>query len=290
MARGLAERPPACAEHPHHDAVDHCDECGRRFCGECLVRDRPQLLCRACWATAPAREARAARARHPLYRHVDAIRENRASVIAGTVIVGVLALLGLSGGAQVISPGYRAQVGQAVSRVGALGAPSRGAPAPGNTGSPGAAGQFTERVPTLVLPPCCGSGAMAEQLPGTNGGALIDGIVGPGAPAWRSTPGFTTADLRLKVRNTTPAGRVVFAHSRAAPPDTWAKDVELWIALGDDWTDAVRVGQWTLSQTTDPQEFPFPATRIGSARVRILSNYGSADYVSLAEIAVLPPR
>jgi hypothetical protein len=128
---------------------------------------------------------------------------------------------------------------------------------------------------------------MAEQLPGTDGAALIDGMIGPTVPAWRSAAGFTTADLRLKVRNSAPAGWVVFAHSRAAPPETWAKDVEVWISLGDDWTEAVRVGQWTLAQTTDVQAFAFAPARIASARVRILSNYGSADYVSLAEIAVL---
>jgi hypothetical protein len=290
MARGLAERPPACAEHPHHDAVDHCDECGRRFCGDCLVRGRPQLLCRGCWDTAPEREARAARARHPLYRRLDAMRANRASVVAGSIIVGVLALMALSGAAQVLSPTYRAQVGQAVGAVSAFGAVARAPSAPAAGGGSGVAGMAPARLPTLVLPPCCGAGAMAEQLPGSNGGALIDGVVGPTAPVWRSTPGFTTADLRLKVRNTTLAGRVVFAHSRAAPPETWAKDVEVWISLGDDWgdgTDAVRVGQWTLAQTTDAQAFAFPPARIASARVRILSNYGSADYVSLAEIAVL---
>ncbi len=222
------------------------------------------------------------------------MREHRASVVAGSMIVGVLALMALSGAAQVLSPAYRTQVGQAVGAVSALGATGRGAPAPVAVGGASAAGAAPTRLPTLVLPPCCGAGAVAEQLPGTDGGALVDGMVGPTVPVWRAPTGYTTADLRLRVRDTTPAGRVVFAHSWGphgeAPPETWAKDVEVWIALSADGADAIRIGRWTLAQTTDAQEFPLPPTRVASARLRILSNYGSAEYVSLAEFALLPPK
>jgi len=49
------------------------------------------------------------------------------------------------------------------------------------------------------------------------------------------------------------------------------------------------MGQWTLAQPTDLQTFPLPPTRVASARLRVLSNYGSGEYVSLAEFALLPP-
>ncbi len=285
MARGLAERATACTDHPHRDADDHCDECGRPFCAECLVRGRPQLLCRSCWASAPEREARAARARHPLYRRLDSIRANRTSVVAGSIIARVLGLLALSGAVQVLSPAYRGQVGEA---VGAVGAVRRAGAAPVAVSGVGVGAAPAARVPTLILPPCCGQGGVAEQIPGTGGSALVDGVVGPTAPVWRSPQGFTTADLRLRVRDSAPAARVLFAQSTAAAPETWAKEVEVWISLNPDGADAIRVGQWTLVPTTDAQAFPFAPAPVASVRLRILSNYGSAEYTSLAEFAVLP--
>lgn len=77
MSQGLAERPVPCTQHPHRSATDHC--------ADCLVRGRPELLCRACWAAATARAARAARRQHPLYGRVDALRVTRASAVAGAV-------------------------------------------------------------------------------------------------------------------------------------------------------------------------------------------------------------
>lgn len=285
MVKVQAAPPVGCAEHPHRESADHCDECRRGFCGECLVRGRPQLLCHRCWGTAPQREALAARRRHPLYRRLDALRAHRASVVAGGVIAAVLTLLAASGAAQVLSPAYRTHIGEAVA------ATRRGVPAgaPAEPRPAGAPGATLARVPTLIQAPCCGQGATAEQIPGTNGGALVDGIAGPLAPVWQSPAGFTTADLRLRVQDTSPTARVLFAHSTAAPPETWAKDVEVWISLHPDGADPIRLGQWTLGQATGAQEFPCPPTRVASVRLRVVSNYGSSEYASLAEFALLPP-
>ncbi len=106
---------------------------------------------------------------------------------------------------------------------------------------------------------------------------------------WQSPAGFTTADLRLRVRDTSPTARVLFAHSTAAPPETWAKDVEVWISLHPEGADSIRLGQWTLAQATGAQEFPCPPTHVASVRLRVMSNYGSSEYASLAEFALLPP-
>ena len=247
------------------------------------MRGRPQLLCASCFRSAPEREEREARQRHPVYRRLDALREHRASAIAGGVIAIVLLLLGISSGAQLLSPAYRAQVGGAVAAV------QRAAPPAAQSGqSGGAAAQG--RVPTLIDRPCCGQGALAEAIPGSDGAALIDGVVGPTAPVWRSPPGFATADIRLRVRDATTAGRVLLALSTTAPRETWAKDVEVWISLSPDGAQAVLVGRWTLAATTEPQEFGFASTPVAHVRLRILSNYGSAEYTSLSEFALLAPN
>jgi hypothetical protein len=148
------------------------------------------------------------------------------------------------------------------------------------------------RIATLVVPLFGSASATAELVPGTNAQALVDGQIGPTAAVWRSPAGFTTADLHLRVQHTAPAGPLLFAHSRTAPPDTWAKVIEVWVALRFDALDgdeAIRVGQWTLAQTTDPQAFPIPSARLAGAWLQILSNYGSAEYTSFAEFALLPP-
>lgn len=214
-----------------------------------------------------------------MYRRLDALRAHRASAVAGAVIAVVLALLAASGAAQVLSPAYRTQLG------GARAAVQRGLPAH----APGAPNVIPARLPTLVQPPCCGQGAVAEQIPGTDGSALIDGVFGPLTPVWRSPAGFPTADLRLRVRDASPAARVLLAYSTAAPPETWARVVEVWLSLDPGGADPIRLGQWTLAQTTAPQEFPVPPTRVASARLRVVANYGSPEYASLAEFALLPP-
>lgn len=295
MSPGLAaqtEHPRPCVDHPHHASVDHCDRCRRRFCPECLVRGvpgRPELLCRACWQAAPEYEARAARRRHPLYRRLDALRENRPSVIAGSIIVGVLAFMALAGAAQVLSPGYLDQVGEAVV------AARRGQPVPTATAQVGQRNQEAgSRVATLMSRLFGSPAAVAEMVPGSQPEALVDGLVGPSAPAWRSPAGMLLPDLHLRVHqqpNASPSvtDRVLFAHSAATPPEKWAKEVEVWIALRGDGTDAVQVGRWTLVQTTDPQTFRFAPTPASSVRLRVLANYGSDEYTSLAEVALLSP-
>ena len=290
MARGIAARPAACAEHPHRDATDHCDRCGRRFCADCLVRGLPQLLCRACWDEEPRRAARAARRAHPVYGRLDALRERRASVVAAASIAVVLALLAASAAGQVLSPAYREQVGEAVSAV-RRGAPAPSAPpappAPGTPAAAAASGGAMPRVPTLVLPFFGSATGIAEHAPGSNPAALVDGQIGAGAPVWRTPPGFASADVRVRVRDTAPAARVLFAHSAAAPRETWARDVEMWVSLRPDWTEEIRVGAWALAAATEPQEFAMPATRVASARLRILSNHGGAAETTLAEFALL---
>lgn len=287
MSRGLAVRLPACGEHPHRAAIDHCDECRRGYCRQCLVRGGPQLLCRRCWAAAPERERIRVRRRHRLYRRLDWIKENRASAVAAGVIAGVLGLLAISGAAQVASSAWQAQAGDAVVAV------RRAAPLPPSQNPGGAgAGAAASQVPTLVLGLYGSASAIAELAPGTDAAALVDGQIGPAVRAWRSPSGFVTADLRFRVRDTAPAARVLFAHSRAVPPETWAREVEVWVAItfeGLDGPEAIRLGRWTLAQTTGAQVFDIPPARVAGARLRVLSNYGSAEYTSLAEFALLPP-
>ncbi len=68
MGRGLTRRPLACAEHPHHPAVDRCDACRRAYCPDCLVRQGPRLLCATCQRLEAQWHAQAAARRSPRAR------------------------------------------------------------------------------------------------------------------------------------------------------------------------------------------------------------------------------
>ncbi|MBI3974545.1 MAG: hypothetical protein HY332_24985 [Chloroflexi bacterium] len=83
---------------------------------------------------------------------------------------------------------------------------------------------------------------------------------------------------------------MLFAQSEAEPPETWAKEVEVWISSTDDESQMTRAGRWTLAQTAEPQEFGFARATVRRVRLRILTNYGSAAYTSLDEFALLQPK
>ncbi len=290
MGRGLVQRPPSCVVHPHRPATDRCDECFGRFCTECLVRGGPLLRCQSCAAAAQLRALEAAR-RWELAYHVGRLRHTigqaRGALAAVVGIAAGIALVGRLSVAQFTEPGDRMVLGTPVGRgvlarwlldperQGAPPSPAVPTPAPGPT-----------RIPTLLF----GSPEVLGGAPGSNLGALVDGRGGDATPVWHSAPGRVNVVLRFATREPVLAGRVLFAHSTLAPPETWAKEVAVLVSTTADDRDMVLAGQWTLTATTQPQEFAFPRSLVQSVWLRILSNYGSTEYTSLAEFALLPAQ
>lgn len=124
--------------------------------------------------------------------------------------------------------------------------------------------------------------------PGTDLLALTDRRAGAAAPLWRSARGRVTADVHLITGGgAVLAGRVFFAHSATAPPETWAKEVEVWASPSLDAGAATVVGRWALTQMTAPQVFAFPRRQVHTVRLRVLSNHGSPESTALAEVALL---
>ena len=287
MGRGLAARPVACAEHPHHDAVDHCDACGRRFCRECLIRGGPELLCASCRSALEVMELEREALRQPSARlqpKLMALAVHRPSIIAGSVIALVLALLAVSAAVQVTGATWQNEVGAVAGRAALAdqvlkgeGGAAVGVPSP--TATPTAA---PTRIPTLLVrPPEPVAGVL-----GVNPAALTDGQVGARAAAWRTLQGRVTAELRWSIQPST-VGRVLFDHSAAFPQDTWAREVEVWLSPAPTEPQTILAGRWTLAQTIEPQSFALSRTLTYGARLRVLSNYGSGEYTSLAEFALL---
>jgi hypothetical protein len=273
-----------CAEHPHRNAVDHCDACGRRFCRDCLIRGGPELLCAACGVSLEEFERDQLLLRQPHVRLHRTLTENRPSIVAGATIAIVLMLLAVSAATQVAGATWQREVGGVAGRAALADQVLAGAGSAAVAGSSPTAirAAAPTRIPTLLsgLPqPIVGS-------LGVNPAALTDGRVGVRAGAWRTLQGRLTAELRWPTQSDVVA-RALFAHSLALPQETWAKDVEVWLSPAPNDPETILAGHWTLAQTTEPQYFAFPSTQIFAVRLRVLSNHGGGEYTSLAEFALL---
>jgi hypothetical protein len=205
------------------------------------------------------------------------------------VVIAVLFLMAASGMATMAGwadPASRAQAGEAVGRMllawwllnpnRPRGAPMPPPVVPTSVPGPTPISSFIRDPQPVVGPP-------GSDLP-----ALTDRRVGSEAPVWRSASGLSPVDLVFNTDGPVLVGRVLVANSPAAAPSTWAKAFEVWISGTPDALHGAPVGRWELAPTAEPQEFVFSRGLARSARLRILSNYGSTEYTSLAEFALLP--
>jgi hypothetical protein len=234
------------------------------------------------------RAAEAARRRRLGYRLHRAARRSAGGLVAGGVIIALLLAAAASAAAPsgLANPTVREQAGEAVGRtILALWLlnPNRpqGVPPPAPvvpTPLPG-----PTPIPTLLS----GLPEVLVGAPGTNLGALVDRRVGERAPVWRSAPNALTPDIRLTANEPVLAARLLFGHSAEALPDTWAKEVEAWASPGLGEGGLALVGRWSLAQTTEAQVFAFGRRQVRTVRLRILSNHGSPQYTTLAEVALL---
>ncbi len=108
---------------------------------------------------------------------------------------------------------------------------------------------------------------------------------------WRSPTGLLPQQLGYELRGAVTVDRVAFQQAGALPPDSWAKDVGLWLSTAASDGGFYLVGRWTLAETTDPQEFTFVETPARYARVCVYANYGHREFVSLGAfvLGVMPP-
>ena len=125
--------------------------------------------------------------------------------------------------------------------------------------------------------------------------ALVDGRADAGAPTWWLSRQRLPADLQFAAGETgrggvpipIHAGRILFAHAEGAPPETWAKEVEVWTSLTPEQEDLMPLGRWTLEQRAGPQVFSFPRRAIWGLTLRIHSNQGHPTDTTLSEFALL---
>lgn len=106
------------------------------------------------------------------------------------------------------------------------------------------------------------------------------------APGWRSRTGIFPQQVGYELRGMAVVERVAFRHTRATPPETWAREVSLLLSTEGPDSGFYNVGRWTLAQTADAQEFLFFETPARYVRVCFYSNYGSSESISLGNFAL----
>ena len=112
---------------------------------------------------------------------------------------------------------------------------------------------------------------------------VINEYAGPDYPGWRSADATFPQDLLVEQQNVASVQKVILTQQPNEPKDTWAKDFELQASTVGPDRGFVTIGRWQMAQVDGPQKFTFAPTQTKWLRLRILSNYGNAEYVSLAE-------
>ena len=151
------------------------------------------------------------------------------------------------------------------------------------------------RRPPALAPAQTAPGSAAPMLTPKDLRPLVDGRADPAAPTWWTTHQLPPVDLQFAAGETSRggaplpiyAGRVLFAHASDAPPETWAKEVEVWISLTPGQETLTPLGTWTLEQRPGPQSFSFPRRAVWALTLRIHSNHGHPTETTLAEFALL---
>lgn len=311
MGRGLIGRPRPCAIHAHHPAVDRCDECGRPFCGGCLVQGGPELLCQACTTAAARRAVEVARHRSAGYRLAQARRGVRVWV-PRVMAMGWLALLAGAGGWGLwrVSPGHQvtgaggsiaAELPGVVERIaveryctGSAGTLTA-LPEAGYSGTGGAVLTDRGAYVAAVAGPLASlgaDGASATPTPVTSAGPddgearLLDprNLVrsqGPRSAGWRSTSSVLPQQVGFALRQTVTLDRVAFWQTTASPPESWARDLTLLVSATAPDGDYRLAGRWTLGHVMDVQAFSFVAIQARYVRLCFQSRHGNAGVVSL---------
>ena len=119
---------------------------------------------------------------------------------------------------------------------------------------------------------------------------LHDGLFDPQFSAWRSAGHELPLTLTFHVRFRTPVQKVVIWNHPAEPSETYIKEFELLGSLEDPNTDPdamTLLGRFTVDgpdlKVVFEMETPMP---IRFATISIISTFGTAEYVSAAELGL----
>ncbi|HLH74564.1 MAG TPA: discoidin domain-containing protein [Chloroflexota bacterium] len=261
MLKAYANARDRCYIHPHRPAEVKCERCKIGLCDECAREYQGQKLCERCVGEILLIEA-------GKLTFADRVRLFFRSLRNTVIAVAVLAII--CGGIfyafhnllnQPITPEELARFRYA------------------------AAGSFQTPEGINVNSTVLGAQIVSftSQRTGYEATHLINEYAGPDFPGWRSSNATFPQDIVVAQQNLSTIQKVILTQQPGEPPSTMVKDFEVDASTTGPDSGFVKIGEWQLQQTDGPQRFTFPPTQEKWLRLRILSNYGSQDYTSLAE-------
>ncbi|MGH2459674.1 MAG: discoidin domain-containing protein, partial [Chloroflexota bacterium] len=250
-----------CYLHPHRPAEQKCNRCKTCLCEECVHEFQGQYLCEHCLEELDFIEA----TRPTFADHVRGFFHSLRNTVIAIVVIGAIcgglfyAFRGLMD--QPITPEQMARFRYAAS------------------------GSFQTadgiNVNSTVLGASVAS--FTSQRKGYEATHVINEYSGPDYPGWRSADATFPQDFVVAQQNLSAVSKVILTQQPNEPLNTWAKDFEIQASSEGPNRGFVTIGQWQLRPVAGPQKFTFKATPSKWLRLRILSNYGSGEYTSLAE-------
>jgi hypothetical protein len=258
-----------CYLHPHRQAEIKCDRCKTGLCAECARPYQDLTLCEHCRDELELAVASKPTFRTRLTDSLIALRNGSIVVVVAVAVCAGLFFLFRPLLSQPISPEEFARFRYAVT---------------GSFQTPEGINLNSTVLNAKIV-------AYTSDRPGFEVKHLINEYTGTEYPGWRSTNTTFPQDVVVEHDQEGSTSKVILYQHANEPPATMAKDFEIDVSDVGPNQGFQAVGRWQLAQTAGPQKFTFPPAHGKWIRLRILSNYGSADYTSLDEFDAyaIPP-
>ena len=273
MARILLREQYACYNHPHRKTTDRCDRCGTVYCKECLTARGQRNFCQPC---ATQYDAIQVRRQRPFLEKLKDVAPRRSSVVFTLLffilIAAAAGIIGRQLASITLEPEEAARVARAFR--GTL--------------------QTTEGL-NLVEAIVGGEivAASSERVEGDHlAKRLVDGWADTQVPDWRSESAAFPQEFVFAIERNVLAGSQAYSNavtlqaSEQSPPETWPREFRVYVSTESAEGPWEEVGTFTLAESSLLQRFTYETQPTWYVKLVILSNYGSAEYTSLAEVGV----
>lgn len=259
--RAALETRKRCYNHPHRETTLTCDRCKTSYCAECLGEYGDDKVCRVC-----RQELVDFQAAQLTFgqKAANSARSFGNGLIVTTIVLAVLA------GVFYFSRGWfdKPLTPEEMARF-------RYAMAGSFETEEGVNVSSTVMGAQVISATSAAEGHPAKQL--------INEYTGPAIPAWRSADATFPQEIVVELQDGSVVQKVILTNNTEEPAATYPMTIEVLVSTQAADAGFVAVGQFTLSQTADPQRLEFAPTPAKWAKLRILGNYGSTEYTSLDE-------
>jgi|DewCreStandDraft_5_1066085.scaffolds.fasta_scaffold00080_18 hypothetical protein len=262
-----------CYLHPHRKTTEQCERCLVYYCDECLRPHKDQKLCERCYQEVTTLEAAAAERRTVRYWVRHSLLTTRNLIIGSLVLVVIVAPLAYIA--------YRmAQHPLTCEEFHRFAVAARGT--------------FETNDGVNVLDFLLEGHvvwATSEDPSGKyTASRLIDGCAVEAYPGWRSADAQLPQEIVFSANNLARVDKAIIQNARSSPPESWPRRVEVLVSREGPDRGWISVGTWELAQTDEPQRLEFGRVIEGQYfMLRILSIWGNAPFVSVAEFGVYTP-